>query len=318
MKSPSEPRKHHYLPQFYLRGFSIDRRGLFQIEKATSSHYGCQIKDIAAVRDYHELDGEGTTDPYALEKQLAELEGHQASQLQDALAEGISFDRHRIHLVELLAVMRMRVPAVKEHIDRSYGWTVRAFALAHQRSGRLPRPPKGLEEKLRVEDLKIEVLNWKCLEVMFRMGANEKVLDILSKMRATLYRAPFGCRFITSDQPVALYHPTLWSTPHGVGPATLGVEVSFPLSSRALLRLDHVAQPHAEQMASSAEVTEFNRRVIVMAQRYVYTGETPENAAAAVRGAGDAFAGFRHENFDAGKEFLQIHRFVPVGPAAPR
>ena len=318
MKPSPEPRKHHYLPQFYLRGFSIDRRGLFQLEKASANHYGCQIKDIAAIRDYHELDGEGTSDPYALEKKLAELEGLQASHLQGALLEGISLDHHRLNLIELLSVMRMRVPAVKEHIDQSYGGAVRATALALQRTGRLPKPPEGFEEALRVENLNIEVLNWKCLEVMFRMGTNEKILGILSNMRATLYRAPFGARFITSDQPVALYHPTLSRSAYGAGPATLGIELSFPLSSRALLRLDHVKQPHAERVASSEEVTEFNRRTIVMAQSYAYTGEAPERAVAAIRSAGNTFAGFRHENFDAGREFLQIHRFVPVGPASSR
>lgn len=316
MKAASEPRKHHFLPQFYLRGFSVDRCGIFQIEKSTGRHYGCQIKDIAAIRDYHELDGADTDDPYLFEKKLAEVEGQQAAHLQNTLAEGIALEHHRLKLLELLAIMRMRVPAVKEHIDRSYGSTVRATALALQRSGHLPKPPKGLEEKLRVENLDIKVLNWKCLEVMFRMGSSEKVLQILARMRATLYRAPFGCRFVTSDQPVALYHPTLWKSAYGAGPGTLGVEVSFPLSSRVLVMLDHVALPHSERVATCAEVDEFNRRTVVMAQEYIYTGETPQGAAALAKKSSRVFAGFRHDDIDAGKEFLQIHRFIPVGPAA--
>ena len=315
MKAASEPRKHHFLPQFYLRGFSIDRRGIFQVEKSTGRHYVCQIKDIAAIRDYHELDGTDTDDPYLFEKKLAEVEGQQAAHLQSTLVEGITQEHHRLSLLELLAVMRMRVPAVKEHIDRSYGSTVRATALALQRSGRLPTPPKGLEETLRVENLDIKVLNWKCLEVMFRMGSSEKVLHILARMRATLYRAPFGSRFVTSDQPVALYHPTLWKSAYGAGPGTLGVEVSFPLSSRALVMLDHIAQPHSERVATCAEVEEFNRRTVVMAQEYIYTGETPKGAATLAQKSSTVFAGFRHEDIDAGKEFLQIHRFIPVGPA---
>ncbi|PKO76008.1 MAG: hypothetical protein CVU21_15320 [Betaproteobacteria bacterium HGW-Betaproteobacteria-15] len=311
----SEPRKHHFLPQFYLRGFSIDRRGIFQIEKSTGRHYGCQIKDIAAIRDYHELDGADTDDPFLLEKKLAEVEGQQAAHLQSALSDGIELEQDRLNLLELLAIMRMRVPAVKEHIDRSYGSTVRATALALQRAGRLPKPPKGLEETLRVERLDIKVLNWKRLDVMFRMGTSEKVLQILASMRATLFRAPFGSRFVTSDQPVAIYHPTLWKGNYGAGPGTLGVEVSFPLSGRALLMLDHVAQPHSERVATCAEVEEFNRRTVVMAQEYIYTGETPQSVAALAKKGSRVFAGFRHEDFHAGKEFLQIHRFIPVGPA---
>ncbi|MFP8780315.1 DUF4238 domain-containing protein [Hydrogenophaga sp. RWCD_12] len=315
MKAASEPRKHHFLPQFYLRGFSVDRRGIFQIEKSTGRHYGCQIKDIAAIRDFHELDGAETGDPYLFEKKLAELEGLQAEHLQSVLVEGVASEQQRSNLVGLLAIMRMRVPAVKEHIERSYVSTVRATALALERSGRLPKLPKGLEIALSLENLDIKVLNWKCLDVMFRMGSSERVLQILSRMRITLYRAPFGNRFITSDQPVALYHPTLWKGDHGVGPGTLGVEVSFPLSSRVLVVLDHSAKPHSERVATCAEVDEFNRRTVVMAQQYIYTGETPQAVVLLAQRGSGVFAGFRHEDFDAGKEFMQVHRFIPVGPA---
>lgn len=316
MRAASAPRKHHFLPQFYLRGFSVDRRGVFQVEKSSGSHYGCQIKDIAAIRDYHELDGADTDDPYLFGKKLAEVEGQQAEHLQSVLAEGIALERDRLNLLELMAIMRMRVPAVKEHVDRSYGSTVRATALALQRSGRLPKPPEGLEEKLRVENLDIKVLNWKCLDVMFRMGLSEKILQILARMRATLYRAPFGSRFVTSDQPVALYHPTLWKSAYGAGPGTLGVEVSFPLSSRVLVMLDHVARRHSERVATCAEVEEFNRRTVVMAREYIYTGEAPQSVADLAQKSSGIFAGFRHDDFDAGKDFLQIQRFIPVGPAA--
>jgi hypothetical protein len=310
-----QPRKHHYLPQFYLRGFSFDRRSLFQIEKATSIHYGCQIKDIAAVRDFHELDGVGIADPYALEKHLAKLEGEQATHLTDVLVDGIHDAMLRANLIQLLAVLRMRVPAVKSHIEKSYASTVRATGKALERLGRLPKPPPGYEDALRVDNLQFSTTNWKCLEVMFRMAANEKVLDILYRMRATLYRAPFGTSFLTSDQPVALYHPNLAKSPYGVGPATPGIEISLPLSSRALLKLEHEGGSDIECLATSEEVAEFNRRTIVMAQDYIFVGEDVERMALLVRSHSRVFAGFAHDDIDMGREFLQIQRFRPVGPA---
>jgi Protein of unknown function (DUF4238) len=310
----SLPRKHHYLPQFYLRGFSPDRRSLFQIEKATSKSYGCQIRDIAAIRDFHELDGADVDDPYVLEKSLAELESEQANHLKEVLAGGIDGPRSRTGLLQFLSVMRMRVPAVKAHIDRSYESTVRATAKALERAGKLPKAPPGYEDVLRVDNLEISVLNWKCLDVMFRMAASENTLDILYGMRATLFRAPFGTAFITSDQPVALYHPSLAGSPCGVGPATPGVEVSLPLSSSALLRLDHESGKDAERLAVSDEVSEFNRRTVVMAQEYVFAGESVERIASLVALHSRAFAGFKHEDIAAGRGFLQIHRFIPVGP----
>lgn len=315
MKSAPEPRKHHYLPQFYLKCFSVDGHGIFQVEKRHGRFYGCQIKDIAAIRDYHELDGEDTSDRYALEKALSRDEAVQAEHLREVLASGISSELALGNIVQLLAIMRMRVPAVKEHINRSYASTVRASALVMQRSGRLPKPPPGLEDKLKVENLAISVHNWKCLEVMFRMGTSDRVLSGLARMRATLLRAPFGERFLTSDQPVAVYHPTRWKGSYGAGPETPGSEVSFPLSSRALLLLDHQPYGHEERTATSAEVQEFNRRTVVMADQYVFIGEAPDHALKATINAGQMFAGFRFDSLDDGKGFLQVHGFTPVGPA---
>lgn len=314
MGSSSNPRKHHFLPQFYLRGFSVDGRGIFQIRKTDAIVNGCNIKDVAAIRDYHEIDGGDVEDPNSLEKALSQVEGIQAAQLKDALSEGIKSIDNRLNLIEFLAVMRMRVPAVKEHIERSYSSTVKATAYALDRAGKLPKRPAGLEEKLSIENIHIEIANWKCLEKMFRMGSSPKSLSALSRMRANLLHAPFGSRFITSDQPVSIFHPTLHNSPYGAGPSTAGAEVAFALSSRSLLLLDHASAPHSERIASVAEVNELNRRTIVMARDYIYTGESPALAAAAVQAAGKVFAGFRHEDLRTEREFLQIHRFIPVGP----
>ena len=146
------------------------------------------------------------------------------------------------------------------------------------------------------------------------MAANEKLLNILLKMRATLYQAPLGTRYFTSDQPVALYHPTLSTSAYGVGPSTNGVEISFPLNSKTLLMLDHVSGQHGERIATPAEVLEFNRRTVVMAQNYIFVGEGHELAESQVLEHSEQFAGFRHDNIDAGSEFVQIHRFIAVGP----
>jgi Protein of unknown function (DUF4238) len=285
-----------------------------QIEKLSQKRYECQIRDVAAIRDFHELDGEGSGDPNQPEKSLAELETHQATYLREALGTGIRNTTVRSELIQFLAVMRMRVPAVKAHIDRTYEATVRARANALERQGKLPPPPTGYEETLRMDNIRISVLNWKCLDVMFRMAASGKVLKVLSKMRLTLYRAPFGTAFITSDQPVALYHGGLAGSAYGVGPATPGVEVSLPLSSHALLKLDHGRGNDVERIATSDEVAEFNRRTILMAREYVFAGEPAERTASLVSNNATVFAGFVHDNIESDREFLQIHRFLPVGP----
>lgn len=314
----SEPRKHHFLPQFYLRGFSIDRRGIYQIEKRTATYYGCQIKDTAAIKDFHKLDYEDAEDPNALEKALAQIEGELAEHLATFLAEGLANEQARLYTVQLLSLLRLRVPAFKRHIEASYPSSIRKVAELMDRDGKFPVPPAGLEEKLEIKNLKIEVLNWKCLEIMFKLAADEEHLRPLYRMRTTLMHAPFGTSFLTSDQPVSLYHPTAAKSPYGAGPGTPGIEISLPLSSRTLLVLDHARGPHTTRTATTDEVFEFNRRTVAMAQEYVFTGEFPERYVDVVRREKGTRSGFVFDDLDHGEGLLQVHRFIPVGPRRAR
>jgi hypothetical protein len=311
----AQPRKHHYIPQFYLRGFSLDQRSIFQIEKATGKYYSCQIKDTAAIRDFHEIDSASVQDPNILEKSLAEIESKLADQLRVFLKEGISNAYTLSATIDLLSQLRMRIPAVKQHIEQSMTTNIRAAAEMLERTGELPKPPPGLEDILRVENLEISVMNWKCLEIMFEMAASRDILKILGHMRATLYRSTQEEFFVTCDQPVALLHPTIRANnQYGVGPALKGVEISLPLSDSALIKLDHETGPHSEKMATAAEVKEFNRRTFVMAQNYVFTGKQPGLISQQSASLRNIFAGFRYDDLSPKGQRFQIHRFTGVPP----
>ena len=311
----STPRKHHFLPQFYLRGFSVDRGSLFQIVKKSGKYYPSQIKDTAAIRDFHELDHEDVRDPNAFEKALAGVEGELAKRLQLLLSDGVGNREALSGSVQLLSQLRMRVPAMKRHIEQSFPSSIRVIAEALERSGKMPTPPEGFEEQLRVKNLRIEIRNWKCLEIMFNMATDDAHLKPLNSMRATLLHAPFGSAYITSDQPVSFFHPTAPDSLCGVGPVTPGVQITFPLSSRALLRLDNESGENASRVALSAEVREFNRRTVLMAQEYIFAAEAPEKYLDLIARNRSICAGFQFDDFRRGGGLVQVHRFVAIGPA---
>jgi hypothetical protein len=310
----SQPRKQHFLPQFYLRGFSLDGRGIHQIEKQNGKHYGCQIKDIAAVKDFHVLDHAGVEDPYALEKRLSELEGELAKHLSAFLADGVENENARIYTVKLLSLMRLRVRAYKKYIESSYPSAIRRVAEFMERDGMLPTAPQGLEEKLRVKNLKINILNWKTMEIIFNLAASKDILPILYGMRCTVYAAPPGTSFVTSDQPVAFFHPSAFETSYGIGPSALGVEITLPLSARKLLRLDHSPLAHSSRVASFAQMLEFNRRTIAMARKYIFAASNPQNYLEVAANTRDIRAGFVFEDLDDGDGWVQIHRYIALGP----
>lgn len=309
----SQPRKHHFLPQFYLRNFSPDEISLTQIEKRSGKAYGGRIKDLAAIRDFHRLDFDDAEDPQALEKQLAYVEGEMSADIAALLRNGLAEKRALVQTIGFVSLLRMRVPAVKKHIEASLSAAVRVAAEALERQGKLPPAPPGLEEALKVANLKIEINNWKCMEHMFNMAFQPSVLDIMCNMRAVLLRAPSGS-FLTSDQPVALFHPNK-DSPYGVGPATPGVEISAPLSSTTLLLLTHDERPDEERTATAAEVFEYNRRTIVMAEQYIYAQEVSAPLIDLVRKFNSHSAGLCFDMLPGVGGTYQILRCVPVYPA---
>lgn len=136
------------------------------------------IRDTAAIRDYHELDEPGFEDPNAIEKRLAEVETQLATGLARVMQYGIATREIHASVVQLVALLRVRVPAFKAHVDAFLEQIVRSVGLIMERSGQLPPVPKGLEDVLRVENLSSSISNWKCLEFMLEAAGPPIVVQI--------------------------------------------------------------------------------------------------------------------------------------------
>lgn len=315
-KKPNQPIKHHYLPQFYLRGFSPNQCAIFQIYKKKSLVVPGTVDSVGYLRNFHTNDIEGVKDPQFLEKSLAGLEGYQNTVLKEVQLHGIRAPETRRDLVDFLALMRMRIPAMKDHVDSSKQAVLMVQLRELERRGQLPSRPTGYEKALIAKNIVVEITNAECLRVMLKSAFDKDILKILYQMRMTLYQAPFGESFVTSDQPVALYHADLQYRHRGAGPSTMGIQVSLPLTSRLLIQLDNCPGSHAELQATSDEVREFNRRTVVMAEKYIFTGDDPVRIAELAEQYRSWTAGFRHQIENRADGPYQTHKFIPVAPAS--
>lgn len=311
----STPRKHHYLPRFYLRGFSSNSRSLIQIEKASGSARPCSVNDAASIRDYHRLDAKDVEDPYEFERRLSSIEGALAAAVKRVLENGISDLTTHARLVELVSMLRVRIPAMKSTIEKSLRQVVRSTGLIMERSGKLPAPPPGLEDALRMDNLNIKISNWVCLQYMFSLAADKDILRLLLSMRPSLVHSPENCFFITCDQPVAVFSPLAKLTrTEGVALTEPDVQISLPLSRSTLLLLDWRNEEPASTVATAVEAEEFNRRTVIMATNYVFAPVSYEvEARAFVARYGQLSAGMQPpQTLDAGRSVLHLLHFLPV------
>jgi hypothetical protein len=110
----STPRRHHYLPQFYLAGFTPSGQKddfLHVLDKETGKTWKSRPAGVAHQSDYYRLD-EGAPDPFAFEKGLSQFEGEAAATLKAVLSQQCipDFD-HRVTLMNLIALSAIRVPS---------------------------------------------------------------------------------------------------------------------------------------------------------------------------------------------------------------
>lgn len=314
----TKPKKHHYLPEFYLKRFQIvPQKGkyahIYRIEKLSSPRATCPaIKDTGCKTDYHTLDFDNKDkDRQTIEAALSKIEIYQ-DRLLDSICEKqqIAEDQKPL-LAELITIMRFRVPAFKRHIESSLKGAVEGTGKLLMHQGRIPKPPKEIEDQSD-DSPKADIYNWIILWFMFQMAFQSEDASLFGKMKYQLIIAPNGHHFITGDSPVALYHPNYDSIkPYGVGPVFKEIEVTFPISKKLLLKLTWDGEEGITTVQED-EVQEYNRRSIIMADSQIFASEVNPVLLEQVACLHNVEAGYKFDNLWYGKGAANISRFIPV------
>lgn len=315
-----EPKKHHYVPQFYLRHFSPDGQSIWQIVKVKQSEaqptcFRTAIRDTAAVRDYHRLDCDGAEDANAIEKGLADVEGQLADAVVRALESGVE-DQQRCELLAVLvSVLMMRVPRYKRFIEESLRANVRATGLMMERKGDLPPVPEALKELLSFETLQIHIHNWICVAHMFELACDPQALGLLSTMRLSLWRTNGNGELLSSDNPVSIFRPDAKRGDHyGTGIGDQRVQISLPLARDALLLLTWDKDAPTGGVLDVPLIDEYNRRTIVSADKVVFASTNDDAFLRMVDDLRHCSTSIRIETADCGNEFFHLMTQWPVMP----
>jgi len=105
----SKPKRHHYLPDFFLRGFGDgERLAVFDLEKNE-----CRIqssRNIAVIGHYYTFELEDGKKDDEIEKMLSRIEGR-AKPVIEQLDKGLNISSEdRVHLAYFLALLITRTP----------------------------------------------------------------------------------------------------------------------------------------------------------------------------------------------------------------
>jgi hypothetical protein len=120
-----EPRKHHYVPQFYLAGFTDNdsKDGqLFVLDKAQRKTWTSTPKGTAHKRDFHRISAGPEGDDMAVEKSLGQVEGRWSNVLLTVIENTrLPEDEPFGDLMMFVAFMAVRVRRIRNVLSDFIG-----------------------------------------------------------------------------------------------------------------------------------------------------------------------------------------------------
>jgi hypothetical protein len=285
-------RRHHFLPQCYLKGFSKPRkRGkthnvvVFDRDGKT---FTSNILNIAVKHDFNRVEIEGSA-PDTFEQTMAKFEGELAPALNRILEAGnLKSGEDRAILLNFIGLIAIRNPRHRETFrdfneqiatrvmelvtdtkERWEGQMKRARA-----AGALKETNKVTYEEMRdfvkKKQYRLELRTE--FHIESEMKAFDSVLPTLFKRKWLSLTPPKESRgFITSDHPVCLMFsdPKLRGKFFGPGHGLPGTELIFPIGKR-LAVVGAFELQEGELPISEDGVAGLNGAIVAYADRQVY------------------------------------------------
>jgi len=313
----AEPKRQHYVPQFYLHGFVGKKDQLLVMDRRTKEPFRTAPKNVAGETHFNRIDVKGM-DPNAVEKLLSEFEGEVAPALERIkTAKSLANAEDRAAVMNLMAALALRNPWRRKAISEIFGQAARRQAFA--KFGTKESWDKSVAEMkaadvwdegagVTFEDMQSEMKGAKFdppkeFNIAVEIDQHDHVAELLSKRKWQLMKAVDGSGgFVTTDDPVCLR----WADEQahgGLSPGfdVQGTEVIFPLSTTLALRGTLDGEENVID-ADASTVGTTNSLVISNAQNQVYA---PDHSFKFMRQ--------EPEELGSGATLLQDERFLAAG-----
>lgn len=287
-------RRHHYVPQCYLKGFAKDpdKPKLFVIDGKERRTFCTAPANVAAERDFHRIEVEGHR-PDTLENAFSGFESDVSRALDRIIrARSISDADDRAYLLNLMALMTIKSPRRRENwrnfveqitkrrMDLVTATPERFAALIRRAKADGYIDPDAPEDYQRMRDF-IEADRYTITvptgrHIALEMEAFETVLPFFFHRRWVLFRAPPGATgFVTSDHPICL----MWTDPERrdkfppPGHGLRRTQLLFTISNELAMMGAFEAQEE-ERDAPDRLIAEINTMVALDADRQIYARDS--------------------------------------------
>lgn len=282
-------RNHHYIPQFYLRGFTLQKKSPITVfDLGNQKIVKTNPRNICSQRDYNRIDLDGTN-PNAIEDIYSGFESKAARSIRE-LEQGAPFSgKNRDIIFNLIALLAVRSPQQREKLREAHEASLKALMgliLSTEKNwestkSKMIENGRLIDEGTTYADLKCfqEKNDYKILLdnnylIKLELDLMDSVLKTFRKRSWLLLKSNIADgHFITSDNPVVLYN--LNSTEassfydNKVGFELRNTNILFPITKRLLL-LGSFIERNDPVIVDRASIASLNRIVFNHAYKQLY------------------------------------------------
>jgi hypothetical protein len=270
----SNPKRHHYLPEFYLDRFAGSGGFLWLFDRSQGKLRKERPRNTAVIGHYYSFTDEAGERSPAIEQYFSEVE-RVAKATLDCLESGEEFTRKdRFRLSWFLGYLFCRVPAYERALNETITGLVQVVMRKNledpETANSFDLPPKELLKELDSEDFLLKVNDNLRLAHVLQQG--EEIAKKFFFSSWVVARAPARGSFVTCDNPFGLIFPP--GTPKSVSTWSWGafspeVTRAFPLSSRTCLLMHGMTGSSLDSIELDRDaVREINLAIVTETETY--------------------------------------------------
>lgn len=282
MKNQTAKKKHHYVPEAYLKAFCGKDEQLAVYRKdAPTEPFRSRPGEVAFHKYYYAQPlPDGGRDTNRLEDQFSELESKWPP-IVDALAASEIVNNRLEDIFAFVALQRARVPAARDAAEQILAASVMATARKLEVEGKLPPTPKECENLL--NDVVVSIDPHQSIHAMLYII--KAMGQVLHRVGLVVLHNQTDRDFITSDNPVIYFDPAVSNEalkPYGlqrngnvvlmmpVAPKLMLFGTSWDKARFAECGIEHCAIVDCDKVAA------MNEKVVRFAYEAVFAGHEPD------------------------------------------
>lgn len=291
MTNQNIPKKHHYIPQFYLKGFSIDRDHLYILDKLAEEDKRIRHQTTESIAFQNNLYSFQAKDrgKDTLEAAFAQMEGLAADIIRKVENKEELTVQERNDLALFISFLWIRVPNSKKKFERStkelYEKTAR-MSIQMTPKENLRKFFESRGEKMTDEELddlkdfgsnekrsiiKVDVPQNYWIKQMLAMGLEISPALEIADWEFKVAEKQFA--FVTSDNPFLLLPSRPILPFEGVGLLTPGAKKIIPLTAKICLVI-HEPQKEPKTVYTKTNkdmVRKINDWIVKYSERFVFS-----------------------------------------------